>query len=64
MKIVYIECNAEEMRANRTLIDALTDVVQSIVDVFQSPISNEMEDELQKGVEEAADEIDDNNPGI
>lgn len=64
MKIVYIECNAEEMRANRTLIDALTDVAHSIVDAFQSPISNEMEEELCKGVEEAADDIDNNNPGI
>lgn len=64
MKIVYIECNAEEMRANRTLIDALTDVVHSIVDAFQSPISNEMEEELCKGVEEAADDSDNNNPGI
>ena len=43
MKIVYIECNAEEMRANRTLIDALTDVVHSIVDAFNSPIIKDLE---------------------
>lgn len=40
MKIVYIECNAEEMKANRTLIDAITDAVNSMLD-FNSPVSAE-----------------------
>lgn len=38
MKIIYIECDAEEMRANRTFIDTLTDIVHSIVDDLQSPV--------------------------
>lgn len=46
MKIVYIECNSEEMKANRTFIDALVDIANSIVDSFNSPISDELEEEL------------------
>ena len=57
MKIVYIECNAEEMRANRTLIDALTDAVHNIVDAFNSPVSDELEDEIRKGAEQAAGDL-------
>ena len=52
MKIVFIECNAEEMRANRTLIDAITDVVHSIVDAFNSPIPNDLEEKLEKDEKE------------
>lgn len=42
MKIIYIECNAEEMSANRTLIDTLTDIAHSIVDALQSPVGEEV----------------------
>ncbi len=53
MKIVYIECDAEEMRANRTLIDALTDVAHSIVDALQSPVSEEVKEPTTEEEQEA-----------
>lgn len=52
MKIVYIECDAEEMRANRTLIDTLTDIAHGIVDALNSPIPNDPEQELEKDEKE------------
>lgn len=30
MKIIYVECNAEEMRANRSVIDCLTEAFSGI----------------------------------
>lgn len=30
MKIIYIECNAEEMRANRSVIECLTEAFSEI----------------------------------
>lgn len=32
MKIIMIECDAEEMRANRTIMDTLTDAVNKLTD--------------------------------
>lgn len=52
MKILFVECSAEEMRANRALIDALTDVAHSVVDAFNSPIPDELEQELEKDEEQ------------
>ena len=52
MKVVYIECSVEEMRANRTFMDALTDIVDGIVSTFNSPISDELENELNEESEE------------
>lgn len=37
MKIIMIDCNAEEIRANRTLFDSITNAVSS----FVSNMSNE-----------------------
>lgn len=34
MKLIYIECNEGEMRANRTFMDALTDVVHFASDAI------------------------------
>ena len=48
MKIVYIECDAEEMRANRTFIDTLTDIAHSIVDALQSPVGEEANGDEEK----------------
>lgn len=48
MKIMYIECNEEEMRANRSLMDALTDIAQGIANAFNTPISDELEEDLQE----------------
>ena len=46
MKIVYIECNAEEMKANRTFIDALVDIANGIVDGLDFvPVSDEDDEE-------------------
>ena len=30
MKVIYIEANAEEMRANRTVLDSMTEAFSSI----------------------------------
>lgn len=57
MKIVYIECNAEEMKANRTLIDAITDGLHNIVRDFNSPVTDEREDVIRKGAEQAAGDL-------
>ena len=52
MKMLFVERNAEEMRANRTIIDALTDVARSIVDTFNAPIPDDAEDMLEEAESE------------
>ena len=48
MKIIYIECDAEEMRANRTILDNLSEVFSSITrsvvgfDVSSENVANAM----------------------
>lgn len=48
MKIIYIECDAEEMRANRTILDNVSEVVSSItrtlagIDVDSSQVAEAM----------------------
>lgn len=49
MKFIYIEANAEEMKANRTLIEALQDVVGSVVDTLNAPVSDEFENAINEG---------------
>lgn len=50
MKIIYIECDAEELRANRTILDNLAEVFSSItrtiggVDVTPEMIAKAYED--------------------
>lgn len=56
MKIFYVECNAEEMKTNRTLMDALTSVANSIVNAFNAPIPDELEQELEKDEEQEGEE--------
>lgn len=56
MKILFVECNAEEMKTNRTFMDALTDVVHGIVDTLNSPIPDEWEQELEKDEEQEGEE--------
>ena len=55
MKLIYMECNAEEMKANRTFMDALTDIAESIVNTFNSPVPEEFgaitEEEMAEGEE-------------
>lgn len=48
--MLFVEMDAEEMRANRTMIDALIDVANCIVDTFRMPVSDE--DELNSEDEE------------
>ena len=43
MKIIMIECNAEEIKANRTLFDSITDAVSGFVsNMRNSGITPEM----------------------
>jgi len=60
MKFVYIEANAEELKSNRTLIEALQDVAGSIVDTLNTPISDEFENAINEGkfedIEESEEE--------
>lgn len=30
MKVIYIECDAEEMRANRTFLESMSEILSSI----------------------------------
>ena len=58
MKFVYIEANAEELKSNRTLIEALQDVVGSIVDAFNTPVSDDFENAINEGKFEDIEESD------
>lgn len=49
MKFVYIEANAEELKSNRTLMDAMKDITDSIVNTFNAPISDEFENAINEG---------------
>ncbi len=57
MKIIYIECNENEMKANRTFIDTLTDIAQNIVSALNSPVSDDFGtvDETVGAVDESVD---------
>ena len=55
MKFVYIEANADELKANRTLMEAIQDVVGGIVDTLNSPISDEVENAINEGKFENTD---------
>lgn len=39
MKIIAIECTAEELRANRTVMDSVTDVLSNFADSFCRGVS-------------------------
>ena len=55
MKFVYIEANADELKTNRTLMEAIQDVVGGIVDTLNSPISDEFENAINEGKFENTD---------
>lgn len=57
MKIIYIEANAEELKSNRTLMDAMKDIADSIVNTFNAPISDELEDAINQGKFEDFEDI-------
>lgn len=57
MKLVYIECNEAEMKANRTFIDALTDIAKSIVDTLNSPVEEDF-DAVDENKQDGEVEID------
>lgn len=62
MKIIYIECDAEEMRANRTILDNMSEVFSSLtrtlagVDVTPEQVAHAMSENLDDELEEADDE--------
>lgn len=60
MKFVYIEANAEELKSNRTLMDTMKDIADSIVNTFNAPISDEFENAINEGkfedIEESEEE--------
>ena len=57
MKIIMIDCNAEEIRANRTLFNSITDAVSSFVsNMNNAGITPEMLAALHEDEEEAKDE--------
>ena len=61
MKVIYIECDAEEMRANRTILDNMSEVISSItrtlagVDVTPEQVANAMSEKLNDESEEDED---------
>jgi len=53
MKIIMIDCDAEEIRANRTLFDSITDAVSKFVsDAQNAGITAEMLEALHGSEEE------------
>ena len=48
MKIFYFEGTAEELKVNRSLMDALCDIAHGIVQMFNKPVSDETEEILQE----------------
>ena len=59
MKIIYIECNAEEMRANRSVIDCLTEAFSGIT---RAICGVEADEETIKGmISETGEERTDND---
>ena len=52
MKIVYIECNEDELKANRGLMDSIVDAVHGVLDSFYgtyNPPTNFDPDESDEG---------------
>ncbi len=58
MKIIYLECNEEELKINRTLLDAFQDIGTAIVNAFNTPVSDDLEKRIQElsGGEKQEDE--------
>ena len=51
MKIFMIECTEDELRANRSIMDAIVDACQGVVDTFfgtTAACPTEQEDESQE----------------
>ena len=63
MKIIYIECDAEEMRANRTILDNMSEVFSSLtrtlagVDVTPEQVAKAMSENLDDESEEDEDAV-------
>lgn len=56
MKVIMIECDAEEIRANRTLFDSITNAVSSFVsNMNNAGITPEMLAALHEDDEETED---------
>lgn len=58
MKVIYIECNAEELKANRTMLDNLAETFSAItraiggIDVTPEMIAKDYEDSEESEEEE------------
>lgn len=58
MKIIYIECTAEEMRANRTVLDNITEAISGItrtiagVDITAEDLANAYNEYNEEETEE------------
>ncbi len=61
MKVIYIEANAEEMRANRTVLDTMTEVFDSITRAIANvDVKPEQVAEAVEQYNEQTNEEDDN----
>lgn len=50
MKIFFLECTEDELRANRGIMDAIVDACQGVVNTFYgtiTPCSTEQESEIK-----------------
>ena len=59
MKIIYIECNEDELKANRGLMDSIVDAVHGILDSFYgtyNPSTNFDPDESDGDDDEESEE--------
>lgn len=57
MKIFILECNEDELRANRGIMDAIVDACQGFINAFYGTHGTTIEQEDEEEEEEDADDL-------
>ncbi len=55
MKIFYLECTEDELRANRGIMDAIVDACQGVINTFYgsyTPVSDEQGEDAEESEEQ------------
>ena len=55
MKIFYLECTEDELKANRGIMDAIVDACQGVINTFYgsyTPVSNEQDEDAEESEEQ------------
>ena len=56
MKIFYIECTEDELKANRGIMDAVVDAFQGVINTFYgsyAPVSDEQDEDAEESETES-----------